>query len=49
MLADSLLVTTVVVTDLERAKGFFGEQLNLPILEEALYAIRFGAGNGGQL
>ena len=27
MLADSLLVTTVAVTDLERAKKFFGEQL----------------------
>jgi catechol 2,3-dioxygenase-like lactoylglutathione lyase family enzyme len=48
VLADSLLVTTVAVTDLERAKRFFGEQLNLPILEEAPYAIRFGAGNGSQ-
>ena len=44
MLSDSLLVTTVAVTDLERAKKFFGEQLNLPILEEAPFAIRFGAG-----
>ncbi|HLY15228.1 MAG TPA: VOC family protein [Candidatus Limnocylindrales bacterium] len=48
MLADSLLVTTVAVTDLEQAKAFFGEQLAMPILEEAPYAIRFGAGHGGQ-
>ena len=48
MLADSLLVTTVAVTDLERSKKFFGEQLAMPILEEAPYAIRFGAGHGGQ-
>lgn len=48
MLADSLLVTTVAVTDLERAKRFYGEQLALPILEEAPYAIRFGSGQGGQ-
>ena len=48
MLADSLLVTTVAVTDLERAKQFFGEQLAMPILEEAPFAIRFGAGHGGQ-
>jgi catechol 2,3-dioxygenase-like lactoylglutathione lyase family enzyme len=48
MLADSLLVTTVAVTDLERARKFFGEQLGLPILEEAPHAIRFGAGRGGQ-
>jgi catechol 2,3-dioxygenase-like lactoylglutathione lyase family enzyme len=49
VLSDSLLVTTVAVTDLERAKKFFGEQLNLPILEEAPFAIRFGAGRGGQV
>jgi len=48
VLADSLLVTTVAVTDLEQAKAFFGEQLAMPILEEAPYAIRFGAGHGGQ-
>ena len=48
MLADSLLVTTVAVTDLERARKFFGEQLAMPILDEAPFAIRFGAGHGGQ-
>ena len=48
-LADAMVVTTVAVTDLERSKRFFEEQLGLPILEEAPYAVRFGAGKGGQL
>jgi catechol 2,3-dioxygenase-like lactoylglutathione lyase family enzyme len=48
-LADSMIVTTVAVTDLERAKGFFAEQLQLPILDEQPFAIRFGAGRGSQL
>ena len=47
-LADALVVTTVAVTDLERAKQFFSEQLALPILEEQPFAIRFGAGKGSQ-
>ena len=49
MLADSLVVVTVAVTDLERSKGFFAEQLGLPVLEETPFAIRFGAGKGSQL
>lgn len=49
MLADSLVVVTVAVTDLDRAKAFFAEQLGLPVLEEAPFAIRFGAGMGSQL
>ena len=49
MLADSLVVVTVAVTDLERAKTFYAEQLRLPVLEEAPFAIRFGAGKGSQL
>ena len=48
-LVDSILVTTVAVTDLERARQFFGEQLGLTILEEAPFAIRFGAGKGSQV
>ena len=44
-----MLVTTVAVTDLERAKRFFSEQLGLPILDESPFAIRFGAGKGTQL
>jgi catechol 2,3-dioxygenase-like lactoylglutathione lyase family enzyme len=49
MLADAMLVTTVAVTDLERAKRFFGEQMGLPILDETPFAIRFGAGRGTQV
>jgi catechol 2,3-dioxygenase-like lactoylglutathione lyase family enzyme len=49
VLADALAVTTVAVTDLERAKGFFAEQLGLRILEETPFTIRFGAGHGSQL
>lgn len=49
MLADSMVVTTVATTDLERAKRFFGEQLGLPVLDEAPFAIRFGAGKGTQI
>jgi catechol 2,3-dioxygenase-like lactoylglutathione lyase family enzyme len=49
MLPDAMLVTTVAVTDLERAKRFFGEQLGLAILDETPFAIRFGAGKGTQV
>jgi catechol 2,3-dioxygenase-like lactoylglutathione lyase family enzyme len=49
MLSDALVVTTVAVTDLDRAKRFFGEQLALPLLDETPFAYRFGAGNGSQL
>ena len=49
VLADSLIVTTVAVTDLERAKAFYADQLQLPILDEQPFAIRFGAGGGSQI
>ena len=49
MLADAMVVTTVAVTDLDRAKQFYAEQLGLPILEEQPFSIRFGAGEGSQL
>jgi catechol 2,3-dioxygenase-like lactoylglutathione lyase family enzyme len=49
VLSESNLVTTVAVTDLERAKRFFSEQLALPILDETPFAIRFGAGKGTQI
>ena len=48
MLSDAMLVTTVAVTDLDRSRRFFGEQLGLPILDETPFAIRFGAGHGSQ-
>ncbi len=44
-----MVVSTVAVTDLERAKRFFQDQLALPLLDETPFAIRFGAGTGTQL
>jgi len=44
-----MVVTTVAVTDLDRAKQFFHEQVGLPLLEEMPFAIRLGAGHGSQL
>ena len=49
MLVDSMLVPTVAVTDLERSKRFFAEQLGLTVLDEAPFAVRFGAGLGTQV
>jgi catechol 2,3-dioxygenase-like lactoylglutathione lyase family enzyme len=48
VLSKAMLVTTVAVTDLDRAKRFFSEQLALPMLDETPFAIRFGAGKGSQ-
>jgi catechol 2,3-dioxygenase-like lactoylglutathione lyase family enzyme len=49
MLADSLAVTTVAVTDIDRARQFYQEQVGLRLLDETPVAIRFGAGKGSQL
>ena len=49
MLADSLFVTTVAVTDLAASKVFLEERLGLLVLDEQPFAIRFGAGQGSQL
>jgi catechol 2,3-dioxygenase-like lactoylglutathione lyase family enzyme len=49
VLANAMVVTTVAVTDLDRAKRFFGEQVGLPLLDETPFAFRFGAGRGTQL
>ena len=49
MLTDAMAVTTVAVTDLERAKRFFADQLGLTLMEETPFAFRFGAGKGTQL
>lgn len=49
MLADAMVVTTVATTDLVAAKQFFAEKLGLPLLDEAPFALRFGAGGGTQL
>lgn len=44
-----MAVTTVAVTDLDRSRKFFEEQLGLPVLEAMPFAVRFGAGGGTQL
>jgi predicted enzyme related to lactoylglutathione lyase len=49
MLAHSLAVTTVAVTDVDRAKRFYQEQVGLTLLEENPSSCRFGAGKGSQL
>jgi len=49
MLVDSLVVTTLVVTDLDQAKKFYQEQLGLKLLDENPFSFRFGAGKGSQL
>jgi catechol 2,3-dioxygenase-like lactoylglutathione lyase family enzyme len=49
MLAHSLAVTTIAVTDLPRAKGFYQDQVGLTLLDETPAACRFGAGHGAQL
>jgi catechol 2,3-dioxygenase-like lactoylglutathione lyase family enzyme len=43
-----MLVTTVAVTDLDRAKRFFQEQLGFSPLEETPFSVRFAAGRGSQ-
>ena len=49
MLANSLAVTTVAVTDVDRAKRFYQEQVGLTLLDETPSGFRFGAGKGSQL
>jgi catechol 2,3-dioxygenase-like lactoylglutathione lyase family enzyme len=49
MLANSLAVTTLVVSDVDRSKKFYAEQLGLKLLDENPFSCRFGAGKGSQL
>jgi catechol 2,3-dioxygenase-like lactoylglutathione lyase family enzyme len=49
VLSEFLAVTTLVVTDVEEAKRFYGDQLGLTLLEETPAGLRFGAGKGSQL
>ena len=49
MLADSLAVTTVAVTDVERAKRFYQEQAGLTLIDETPSGCIFGAGRGSRL
>ena len=49
MLSDAMLVTTIPVVDLERAKHFYGETLGLKLLYESGPSARFEAGRGTQV
>lgn len=49
VLFESLIVTTLVVTDLDQAKKFYETQLGLRLLDETPSGCRFGAGKGSQL
>ena len=48
-LAESMAVTTIATTDLDRARSFYRDALGLPLLDETPFALRFGAGGGTQL
>ena len=49
MLAKSLAVATIAVTDLDRSRRFYQDQVGLTLLDEQPMACRFGAGKGSQL
>ncbi len=49
MLEISMVVATIPVTDLDRAKRFYGETLGLTFLWENPASVRFGCGGGTQL
>jgi catechol 2,3-dioxygenase-like lactoylglutathione lyase family enzyme len=49
MLEDSMIVATIPVTDLDRAKRFYGETLGLTFLWENPASVRFRCGGGTQL
>jgi catechol 2,3-dioxygenase-like lactoylglutathione lyase family enzyme len=48
-LGEGFAVTTIPVTDLDRAREFYGGTLGLALLFEAGPSIRWGAGNGSQI
>jgi catechol 2,3-dioxygenase-like lactoylglutathione lyase family enzyme len=49
MLATSMVVATIPVTDLDRSKRFYEEALGLQILWDNPVSVRFGCGAGTQL
>ncbi len=49
MLESSMVVATVPVTDLDRAKRFYGETLGLKQLWENPASVRYGCGAGTEL
>ncbi len=49
MLSDSLIVPTIPVTDLERARAFYVDVLHLTPIEETPFGMRLRCGGGSQL
>jgi catechol 2,3-dioxygenase-like lactoylglutathione lyase family enzyme len=49
MLGETMIVTTVPVTDLDRAKAFYGETLGLTMLWESPSSVRFQCGEVSEL
>lgn len=49
MLGATMVVTTIPVSDLERAKAFYGETLGLELLWDSPASVRFRCGDGSQL
>jgi catechol 2,3-dioxygenase-like lactoylglutathione lyase family enzyme len=49
MLVSSMIVATVPVTDLDRARHFYADTLGLKVLWENPASVRFGCGGGTEL
>ena len=49
MLADSLVVPTIPVTDLETSRAFYAEALGLRVVDGNPFTIRLACGNGSQI
>jgi catechol 2,3-dioxygenase-like lactoylglutathione lyase family enzyme len=49
MIGATMVVATVPVSDLERAKAFYGQTLGLTFLWESLASVRFRCGDGSEL
>jgi len=49
MLGTSMVVATIPVTDLDRARHFYGETLRLTFLWDNPASVRFGCGAGTEL
>jgi len=46
MLNDGKVSTTIAVSDLDRAKEFYGNTLELPLIEESPGGVTYGSGGG---
>ncbi|HEY5202076.1 MAG TPA: VOC family protein [Acidothermaceae bacterium] len=49
MLTASMVVATIPVTDLDRAKAFYGETVGLTFLWETPFAARYSCGSGSEI